>query len=338
MKKSITSIILCIFWVLNAQVALPTFQAVQYAGESALYSFSSHTFTNCGKTGYSGPTLAECKSSYDVSWEDDTDFFDVPSNAGIQLWTVPETATYRVEVWGAQGAFIPSGSSYNSGQEEQGGGGKGARMRGDFNLTIGDKIKILVGQMGRGGGAASGGGGGTFVATENNTALIVAGGGGGNRLGNTYNNAMDAVTGTSGVDGVGDNYGGHGEGGTNGQGGTAGHQSGSGAGFSGDGVKSSDTRSLYIGPTKSYSFVNGGLGGRLQYSSSNSYMQGGFGGGGAGGWGGTGAGGGYSGGGGGINLTNVGFAGGGGSYNNGSNQSNTGALWENHGKCTITKQ
>jgi len=332
MKKSINGIILCISWVLNAQVALPTFQAVQYAGESALYSFSSHTFTNCGKTGYSGPTLAECKSSYDVSWEDDTDFFDVPSNAGIQLWTVPETATYRIEVWGAQGAFINSGHNYD--QVVQGGGGKGARMRGDFNLTAGDKIKILVGQMGRGGYAASGGGGGTFVATANNTALIVAGGGGGNRQGNTYNNAMDAVTGTSGVDGVGS---GAGDGGSNGQGGAAGQHSGSGAGFSGDGIKSSDTRNMYIDPTKSYSFVNGGLGGRLQYASNGSYMQGGFGGGGAGGWGGTGAGGGYSGGGGGIN-SNSSYAGGGGSYNNGSNQSNTGALWENHGKCTITKQ
>ena len=172
-KFSITAI-LFISWQLNAQIALPTLQAVQYAGESALYSFSSHTFTNCGKTGYSGPTLAECKSSYDVSWEDDTDFFDVPSNAGIQLWTVPETATYRIEVWGAQGAFINSGHSYS--QVVQGGGGKGSRMRGDFNLTMGDKIKILVGQMGRGGYAASGGGGGTFVATANNTALIVAGG------------------------------------------------------------------------------------------------------------------------------------------------------------------
>ena len=334
-KKFFITAILFITWQLNAQVALPTFQAAQ-ATSKGLYSFSSHTFTNCGKTGYSGPTLAECKSSYDVSWEDDTDFFDVPSNAGIQLWTVPETATYRIEVWGAQGAFINSGHSYS--QVVQGGGGKGARMRGDFNLTMGDKIKILVGQMGRGGYAASGGGGGTFVATANNTALIVAGGGGGNRSGNTWNNAMNAVTGTSGVDGVGDSYGGHGDGGANGQGGTAGHQSGSGAGFSGDGVKSSDSRNLYIGPTKSYSFVNGGLGGRLQYSSGTSYMQGGFGGGGAGGWGGTGAGGGYSGGGGGINSNNSGFAGGGGSYNNGSNQSNTGALWENHGKCTITKQ
>ena len=324
MKKIVITAILFISWQLNAQMALPTFQAVQYAGESALYSFSSHTFTNCGKTGYSGPTLAECKSSYDVSWEDDTDFFDVPSNAGIQLWTVPETATYRVEVWGAQGAFIPSGHS--NGQVLQGGGGKGARMRGDFNLTAGDKIKILVGQMGRGGYAASGGGGGTFVATANNTALIVAGGGGGNRSGNTYNNAMDAVTGTSGVDGVGNSSG---DGGANGQGGAAGSQSGSGAGFSGDGIKSSDSRNMYIDPTKSYSFVNGGLGGRLQYSSGTSYMQGGFGGGGAGG--------GYSGGGG-NNYTNSGFAGGGGSYNNGSNQSNTGALWENHGKCTITKQ
>lgn len=50
-------------------------------------------------------------------------------------------------------------------------------MRGNFTLIKGDKLKILVGQMGRGGGAASGVGGGTFVAEYDNTALIVADGG-----------------------------------------------------------------------------------------------------------------------------------------------------------------
>ena len=102
MKKSIIGIILCISWGLNAQVALPTFQGVQAASESALYSFSSHTFTNCGSTGKNGPTLANCKSSYVVTWEDNTDFFNVQTQ-GIQEWTVPTTATYTIEVWGAAG-------------------------------------------------------------------------------------------------------------------------------------------------------------------------------------------------------------------------------------------
>ena len=68
-------------WELNAQAAhvLPP-----------LYSISSHTFTNCGATGYNGPTLANCKSSYDTSWEDDTDFFNVQTQ-GFQEWTVHVT-------------------------------------------------------------------------------------------------------------------------------------------------------------------------------------------------------------------------------------------------------
>ena len=112
-------VFLFISWSLNAQVALPTFQAVQFAG-SELYSFSSHTFTNCGATGRTGPTLANCKSSYDTVWEGDTDFFNVQTQ-GIQEWTVPANGTYRIEAYGAQGG----GSS----------GGLGTRMRGDFNLS-----------------------------------------------------------------------------------------------------------------------------------------------------------------------------------------------------------
>ena len=82
-------------------MALPTFQGVQ-AVVHGLYSFSSHTFTNCGETGRQGPTLAECKSSYDNVWENDTDLFNVVTQ-GIQEWTVPITGTYRIEASGAQG-------------------------------------------------------------------------------------------------------------------------------------------------------------------------------------------------------------------------------------------
>ena len=328
---------------INAQIALPTFQGVHTPHSTSsslpLYDFTTHTFTNCGQTGHTGPSLSTCKTWYQTNsnasssaWRDDTDYFNMEVN-GIQLWTVPEDGTYRIEVWGAQGAFITGSSSYIYGNEVEGDGGKGARMRGDFDLSQGEKIKILVGQMGRGGFAASGGGGGTFVAKSDNTALIVAGGGGGNRRNDTFNTVMNAVTSTSGVDALDVNN----TGGSDGNGGTSGSNSGSGAGFTGDGVKSSDSRSMYINPTKASSFINGGVGGQLQYGSSYSYMQGGFGGGGAGGWGGTGAGGGYSGGGGGYNG-NDSYAGGGGSYNNGSNQSNEGGLWESHGKCTITKQ
>ena len=99
---------------INAQIALPTFQAVHtpqtLSSSSSLYDFTSHTFTNCGATGRNGPTLANCISSYNTSWENNTDYFNVPSDAGIQYWTVPQTATYTIEVWGAGGG----GGSYSS--------------------------------------------------------------------------------------------------------------------------------------------------------------------------------------------------------------------------------
>ena len=187
---------------------MPTFQAAQYVS-FGLYLFSSHTFTNCGATGRSGPTLANCKSSYDTSWEDDTEFFNVQTQ-GIQEWTVPSTGTYRIEAYGAQGGN-GSGSST---------GGLGARMRGDFSLTKGEVIKIMVGQLGTGATnvLSAGGGGGTFVIKSpyNNTAsiLVIAGGGGGEAqnstgtpAGQTTNNG--AVGGNSGGSaGTGGNAGG----------------------------------------------------------------------------------------------------------------------------------
>ena len=154
-------VFLFISWSLNAQVALPTFQATHYAG-SGLYSFSSHTFTNCGATGKNGPTLSNCTSAYSPSWTDNTNYFNVPSNAGIQYWTVPSSGTYTIEVWGAQG-----GNSYNGTNS----GGRGARMRGNFTLTEEEILKILVGQQG---------------GQSNGTFYYGGGGGGG-----SYNNGSN---------------------------------------------------------------------------------------------------------------------------------------------------
>ena len=123
---------------INAQIALPAFHGVHkpHNTSSSSYDFTSHTFTNCGATGATGPTLANCKSSYDVSWEDDTDYFNVPSDAGIQYWTVPTTGTYTIEVWGAKGT--------DSGNNGSGDGGRGVKMKGDFSLTNGQIIKFIV--------------------------------------------------------------------------------------------------------------------------------------------------------------------------------------------------
>ena len=162
----------------KAQIALPTFQAVHKpqssSSSSSLYNFTPHTFTNCGATSTSGPTLANCKSSYDTSWEDNTNYFNVQTQ-GIQEWTVPKTGTYTIEVWGAAGG----GNQYRTI------GGRGAKMRGTFSLNQEDKLKILLGQKGpntsdqynAGGGGYSGGGGGYYY-----------GNGGG---GSSYNSGSD---------------------------------------------------------------------------------------------------------------------------------------------------
>ena len=288
---------------------MPTFQAAQYAS-FGLYSFSSHTFTNCGATGKTGPTLANCKSSYDTSWEDDTDFFNVQTQ-GIQEWTVPTTATYTIEVWGAEG----------------GGGtpGKGARMKGYFDLTQGMVLKIVVGQMGIEEGSysgplghAGGGGGGSFIIKSpyNTTGsiLVIAGGGGGS--GSHYvgyggiTSETDSNTGSAG------------------NGGTPGSNGNSGAGFSGNGALGG-----HNGQTIAYSFVNGAVGGVGYTGGGQGY--GGFGGGAGDGYADGGGGGGYSGGNGAGNW----YGGyGAGSYNSGSNQSNTADTRESHGQVIITKQ
>jgi hypothetical protein len=76
-------------------------------------------------------------------------------------------------VWGAQGG---RGGVDDSIVE----GGLGARVKGIFNLSQNQVLKIIVGQKGLGGGdgVGGGGGGGSFIVLGS-SPLIVAGGGGG---------------------------------------------------------------------------------------------------------------------------------------------------------------
>src|SRR5690606_19413566 len=126
------------------------------------------TFTTCGQSGALGPSQAQCDTAYAGTLLAG----EVTVTGGIQHWTVPATATYRIEVWGAQGA---NGNTSLA-------GGRGARMRGDFALTAGTTLAILVGQQGTQNAQSGGGGGGTFVVNAGTgTPLIIAGGGGGAR-------------------------------------------------------------------------------------------------------------------------------------------------------------
>lgn len=226
-------------------------------------------------------------------------------------------------------------------------GGRGARMKGDFTVTGGDTLSVLVGSKGadailtgtvfgqQGGGT---GGGGSFVVAPDGSAMIVAGGGGGA----THNDigALVLVPGghapvTSG--GIAGGNGG-GAGGTAGSGGVTfpnmGFHGGTGAGgFLSGGVNNSVGLAVYGTPNSpGSSFANGGAGG----IGGSVGRNGGFGGGGSSGYTG-GGGGGYSGGGAGGNplVGSPHAGGGGGSLNLGVNQDNSPSVRSGDGQVII---
>ena len=301
------------------------------------WSQNPFTFTNAGVTGRTGPTIGQMRSAYSPSWTDDDNFLSVTGTyGGIQQWTVPVTGSYRIEAFGAKSEWGARGgsSSYR--------GGYGASMRGDFTLTGGEIIKILVGQNGVNGThtqntgqpGIGAGGGGTFVVRtpydDTASILVIAGGGGGGAQTSWTNRRGDGGnTGTSGTGGGGatanDTRMPGGSGGNGGQS----QYAGGGAGFTGNGANPSSSSD------PSRSFTNGGRGGQGGRSHGGPELYGGFGGGGGAGGLSSGGGGGYSGGGSGQWSSYM-DAGGGGSYNNGTNQSNTGDTNNGHGKVIIT--
>ena len=252
-------------------------------------TFTSHTFTNAGATGRTGPTLSTVRTAYStVVWAQDTtnNWLNMSGNNGIQLWTVPKTGSYIIGAAGAMG-----GGNM--------GAGLGAYIRGKFSLTKGNVIRILVGQIGGqetydvGGGIYSGGGGGgTFVVLENgNAALIIAGGGGGrSRVAayNASNNETDTFTGIAGNAGA------------------------NNAAYGGAGLNENSYSSIsHTSGIIAFSYANGGVGGLGSPDGGQGF--GGFGGGGGEGYADGGGGGGYSGG----NAGDEGLsAGGGGSFFN----------------------
>jgi type II secretory pathway pseudopilin PulG len=271
------------------------------------YVGNIYTFTNASATYAVGPT----QSQIDTAYAETTLEGLVTSSNGIQLWTVPYTGAYNILVKGAKG-----GNGNNGGSATE--SGNGAEMQGDFNLTKGQVLKILVGQMGSNSSTidtGGGGGGGTFIVLDDNTPLIIAGGGGAG--GDNGPVGSGGTTSTTGL--TGGNSGG--AGGTNGSGGTGYSTAGGGGGLLTDG-----TDATYGGKA----FVNGGAG------AVGIYGIGGFGGGGGTSCedtdNGTG-GGGYSGGG--AGASNAG-GGGGGSYNAGTNQINTSSSNVGQGTAIIT--
>ena len=242
----------------------------------------------------------------------------------VQSYTVPAgVTTLTISASGAQGG----GNT---------GGGLGALMSGDFTVTPGETIYIVVGQQGQlqiGGQSqnSSGGGGGSFVYRNANNLLLAAGGGGGlcNYAGSgaIHQDAHGKITPDGGSDQSGAYLGG-----IAGAGGSAGLWSntpcaGGGTGWLSAGGGPFGGGDLTLNWVGGSPFCGGGGGGCGGY--------GGFGGGGGSGnhYGGGGGGGGYSGGGGGTDPTH---GGGGGSFNAGINQVNVPGINQGNGVVTIT--
>ncbi len=271
---------------------------------------TSYTFTTGGQTGSSGPSQATMDAAYSGTNLDG----NVTVTGGIQYWTVPASGNYSIEAFGAQG--------YGSF------GGRGAHIYGEFSLTAGTVLKILVGQQ-----APPylsfpattydhqyGGGGGSFVTDASNNPFVIAGGGGGNH-GTAYVTSCDGQISQNGASGANGSL--VGAGGTGGQGGLQASSADGGGGLltNGDGLAGG------------IAFVNGGEGGFDEgfggfgcgggTSSWNNYRGGG--------------GGGYSGGGGANNSASCCPAGGGGgSYNGGINPVEIAGVQLGDGQVVIT--
>jgi hypothetical protein len=294
------------------------------------YAFTTHDFTNCGATGHLGPAQSACRSAYATGWDEDDAFFAVAG--GIQKWTVPESATYRITARGAQGGG--------------GSGGTGMTVTADIALSGGTVLNILVGQTGGcfvgGGQTICGGGGGSFVYLDSSTPYVIAGGGGGS---GDNGGGCPAVSGTTsnacGGNGSTPSSGGAGGAAGGGDWGGAGGGGWNGAGANGTCENSPNTVS-----------VTGSGGSRIPPGTGGSHSNcpegwgngssGGFGGGGAATWAPSG-GGGYSGGPGrnspvGSSADQA-WGGGGSSFTgNGAAPVSSGTTVTGNGSVTITKQ
>jgi len=310
-------------------------------GPTELYPFNSFTFTTVGLSGSFGPTFTQLRAAYtgsvSGSYFSNTNYFTTGAFQGYQMWTVPQTATYEIEVAGAATGTSSYPSFYS--------GSKGAIVKGRLLLSQGQKIVMVVGQRSLNTNPSGlsfvgvGGGGGSFFVLSGSsyTPLIIAGGAGGagSYSGDVMGFAGQLKTGSL-----------HGSGSTsttgslsrhNAPGGTGSlggrshintgsvvssnlYDGGGGGGFLGNGMRGDGTftmTSLGAHGAGGYSFVSGAVGGfaSVTYSPASA-TSGGFGGGGGGSPIAGGGGGGYAGGGGawGSNQPASDGAGGGASY------------------------
>jgi len=290
---------------------------------------TSYTFTNCGATGRFGPSQNQVSVAYAVTNLNGLVSTTSPTS-GIQTFTIP-TGIHKIniEASGAEGGpVLPKF------------GGKGATMKGTFNVSPGQVLNIVVGQMGLAQGTnncnGGGGGGGTFVyLIGTGQPMIAAGGGGGGHLflGPGCSGIISPTACTS-----------ENSSGTPGNSGSGGGSGACGSGWPGGGgagwLTAGGSTCLWSGlATEGGSSQFSWLGGKRNLSTTqgSQSQDGSFGGGGAA-FHGAGGGGGYSGGGGGGSCytDEKPLGGGGGSYNAGSDQQNLSGVNSGNGKVIIT--
>jgi len=210
--------------------------------QDGLYPYTFATFTPGTAAGPTGPVISQARQGCVNGWPPTSNWTNSYINMatqGIIRWTVPASGTYKITCAGSRGG--------QNGWYTQ---GYGALMIGNFSLSQGAVIWIVVGQPGYDNTSnpnyvpGGGGGGGSFVAqSPYNTvaSCIIAAGGGGGAVSSGPSNDPSGLTGTAGgnrpnyitpyqICGTGGDNGGGGGGGANGGG-------GGGAGFCGHGGK-----------------------------------------------------------------------------------------------------
>ena len=227
---------------------------------------------------------------------------DYSYTGNYQVFDVPYTSKYKIELWGAQGGKDPSASFGYSGS-------KGAYTSGIISLTKGQKLYIYVGSQGASNGFSGGWNGGGRSYSQGTTVFYGYGGGGATdvRILDGAWNDFDSLKTRIMVA----------------AGGTGGYEASHGGGLTGIYVTGGADNGLNCGKGGTQtaggaggdttSFTNQCFGGAGKGRASN----GGFGYGGDGGESGSGGGGGYFGGGGGFKACNSnggGIGGGGSSY------------------------
>ena len=135
------------FRLTDNATGLFTDRAINIVGESGLYNFTSHTFSSY-LTPYvsdprEGPTFAQMKTGYASEiWEENPAWFNSITQ-GYQIWTIPETGTYRIRARGGRGGKCATGFTYSANLF-----GRGAEVQADFYFTKNTKIVIIAGRRG----------------------------------------------------------------------------------------------------------------------------------------------------------------------------------------------